>query len=105
MPLTILNRCEMITGSYTGDGIDDRDIDVGVDLSTKTFIHIMIKGDVGGASAEYVTGVAIGSSIRSYGDVIVNAIQDINSTGFEIGTVGEVNTNTETYYYVVYYQE
>lgn len=90
------------SGTYTGDGSNDRNIPVSPSFAIK---YVMIKGN---RSATYPTGTAW-MSISGMGDsAFIGASNDINradyiqsmGTGtFQIGTLGGVNENTIVYNY------
>lgn len=86
------------TGTYTGNATDNRNI-TGIGFFPKWVIiqgstsHTVHKSTITGNTTD----------ISQYGTVIAdlsNAIQNLNSDGFQIGTDGTVNSNTATYYYV-----
>ena len=100
------DACETITGTYTGDGLDDRDIDVGVDLAARSNVTVIVKaadntqatfrieygqGDLGGHFTADLDGA--------------DRIQDFIANGFQIGTRQEVNSNGVVYKYIVFWRE
>ena len=93
-----LGGTDIVTGTYTGNGSDNRNI-TGIGFLPKWVIiegstsHTVHKSTITGDSTDNT----------QYGTVIAdlsNAIQALNSDGFQVGTDGTVNTNTATYYYV-----
>ena len=85
------------TGTYTGDGINDKQITLGFQP-----VWVMIKG---ATSAEAVFRNS--SMAATYSAPFVSAvalftdrIKSFNSTGFTVGQNASVNTNAITYYYV-----
>jgi len=100
-------RAMIKTGTYTGDGNDDRDIDIGVDLANKKNAYVIVKNTekaVGpvhriergqGDEASFFTANISGS----------NQIQAFNTTGFQLGGNDNVNCNADLYIYIVFWQE
>ena len=93
-----LGGTDIVTGTYTGNGSDNRNI-TGIGFLPKWVIiqgstnHTVHKSTITGDSTDNT----------QYGTIIAdlsNAIQALNSDGFQVGTDGTVNTNTATYYYV-----
>lgn len=88
---------QVYTGTYVGDGNDDRWInDPGFQPDL-----VVIKGD----TTEYMvwrsSTMDAGDSayFGAYGANFANAIQAFGANGFQIGTDGTVNTNGVNYYY------
>jgi hypothetical protein len=101
-----LVRTNMVSGTYSGDGNDNRNLNIGVDLGSKSQYVIIIKSGStnlptvwrkpgGGDETQYCTGVVTGA----------NLIQAMHSTGFQLGTDNHVNQNGTGYHYVVIWQE
>ena len=101
-----IDQAKIITGTYTGNGVDDRNINIGVDLTAKNNVYVIIKNLLsaqGTHRTEYSQG-DLSMYFGAAGD-IANMIQAFNSTGFQIGTNTTVNNNTQTYRYIVIYEE
>ncbi|MBD3293823.1 MAG: hypothetical protein GF393_12940 [Armatimonadia bacterium] len=97
--------CRMVTGTYTGDGADDRSIDIGVDLTTKSHVFVLVKSEAG-TQAKGRTDDAVGDlSWIVAGADAADGIQSLEETGFQVGTSNTVNNNLDLYYYIVFYQE
>lgn len=89
------------TGIYTGDGVDNRNINIGVDLASKTDVYVIIKGCVSvgtGHRIEYGQGDL--TMLQQAYDDFANGIQALTSTGFQVGSDGAVNQSTKTYCYI-----
>ena len=87
------------TGTYTGDGADNRTI-AGVGFTPKV---IFIMGDTGNGSPVVRMNTMAGDEsveIDAAGGGGVNIIQSIDSDGFTIGTASSVNENTVRYDWV-----
>lgn len=90
------------TGKYTGNGTDDRNVDVGLDLTgPNTLVIIWSPANQNrvyrtdrhtGDSCSYLTVNAVNAT---------NELQGFNSTGFQVGTGARVNTNAVVYYYLI----
>ncbi len=88
---------DFVTGTYTGNGVDDREIS-GVGF-TSGWMHIKRTTAVNGVhrsqrlvgdSSQYFTATAN----------VAGRIKSITSDGFTLGTQTEVNLDTASYYYV-----
>lgn len=95
--VAVLDSENFMSGQYTGNGSDNRDItDVGFQPNfvlikgTSTQNSVFRSSDHSGDLSKYY---------RSSG-FVANYIQSFLSNGFQIGTAGDVNTNTSTYYYL-----
>lgn len=98
-------RAMIKTGTYIGNAVDNRNIDIGVNLAAKNNVYIIING----ASHQAVNRIEYGQGdLTMYyvavGDV-ANMIQGLTATGFEIGSDVVVNTNDELYRYIVHWEE
>lgn len=92
---------QMVVGSYTGNGVDNRNI---TGLGPGTPSVVIIKGNTGqqavirtntmtgDASKEMVNPIALNS----------NYIQSFFPGGFQIGSHAAVNNNGTTYYYIAF---
>lgn len=93
------------TGTYVGNGADNRNIDIGIDLASKDFAYVIVR--------RQGTFEAVHRTERGQGDLTMfyyydygeenNLIQAFTSTGFQVGTKSEVNTATEDYTYIVFW--
>ena len=91
---------DIATGSYTGDGTDDRSIS-GVGFQPA---FVWIKGNLGGQSGHWRSLVHSGDSSSYLADDEdgANFIQAFETDGFQIGNDNSVNQNLTTYYYVAF---
>lgn len=81
------------TGSYVGNGVDDRNI-----TTTLTPKFVML----GAIANKWVYKLNSQPATLSYindADSAANRIQAFNAPGFQVGTDAAVNTDTVTYYY------
>lgn len=96
-------------GTYTGDGVDDREVDIGLNLSAMTYAYVTVKNITNASEA------AVHRTNNQTGDqswvmhagtfaVYTNFIQSFSTNGFKVGTANTVNDNGDTYQYVVFYQ-
>jgi hypothetical protein len=98
--------CETLTGTYTGNGVDNRNINVGVDLAAKSNVTVTIKS-TGDQAAVFRIEYAQGDLTAYYigGADAANKIQSFTATGFQVGTNTEVNINTTLYRYSITWTE
>lgn len=93
------NSALLASGTYTGNGADNRSITgLGFDPSyvwTKRYYSRSVH-----RNTTYVGDAS--TSIGSGGGSAANQIQSFVTDGFEIGTDGQVNSNTLTYYWVAF---
>ena len=101
-----IHQAKIKTGTYVGNGVDNRNIDIGVDLASKSFAYVVIKA----ANAS----IAVHRFEYSQGDLTMaydanadnpDRIQAFTSTGFQVGLSATVNTDTVTYRYVALWSE
>jgi len=104
-----IKQCKIKTGTYSGDNVDDRDIDIGIDLASKTFAFVMIRCRAGtGKRAVFRPDTLSGDNAMLFiqgAGLQDNVIQEFNATGFQIGTHIDVNVNGEGYDYIVLWEE
>ncbi|MBU4348500.1 hypothetical protein KJ671_03325 [Patescibacteria group bacterium] len=100
---TTASSMQMKTGTYTGNGIDNRNIDIGVDLLNAEYKWLVIKGLTGYGMHKFGHQTTDISNYFTDGTSIANGIQAWTTTGFQVGTT-YINTNTVVYNYVVFWQ-
>lgn len=94
---------EIKTGTYTGNGSDDRSIGIGLDLTTTgKNVFVMIKRVTAASSQAAVFRTdkhssGVSSFLYANSDT-VDLIQSFTATGFQVGT--SLNVNTKIYYYI-----
>ena len=97
-------NAQMKTGTYTGDGADDRDINTGINLAAKTYAYVIIKGNT--------TQVAVHRIEYGQGDLTMyydsttdaaNLLQQFTATGFEVGSNNIVNASGVTFRYIAFW--
>jgi len=89
------------TGTYTGDGIDDRAI-TGVGFRPDV---VIIKGDTNGRSAVARSASMTGDQTKPLASglsLVMNRIQSLDLDGFTIGTHAAVNTSGVTYRWIAF---
>ena len=91
------------TGTYTGNGSDDRSI-TGIGFQPTI---VFVKKRPGGTEAIAVartSSLPSGESLYLGTDAVnlTNAIQTLESDGFQVGTAAEVNTNGVVYHYAAW---
>lgn len=82
-------------GSYTGDGTDSRSI-AGVGFAPEV---VLVKRDGGSAGAFRTTAHAGDLTSALAGPTLANALQALESDGFQLGTDATVNQSENTYYW------
>lgn len=99
-------RARIKTGTYTGDGVDDRNIDIGVDLSSKNNVCPILQAAVTHYAAYKIElGQGDISQMFSIAGEMANRIQGVTSTGFQLGDDVNVNSNGVVYRYLVFWSE
>ncbi len=88
----------LISGSYVGNGIDDRTI-AGLGFRAEVIIVMSSNGTIIRTSTMAGDVSKVGGSATA---VISNAIQSLTSDGFTVGTSSGVNTNGVTYHWVAF---
>ena len=94
------------TGTYAGNGADNRNIDIGVDLASKANVTVMVKAT---DNAQAVWRTEYGQGDLSYffdatADA-ANCIQSFTATGFQIGDDNKVNSGARTYRWAAFWME
>lgn len=96
-------RVLMMSGQYTGDGNDDRNINIGYDLTNK---HVLVftKAEPGQPAVwrGYYHVGDVSSFFNNVGDVS-NQIQTFYDQGFQIGSGVYANQDTVLYRYIVFW--
>lgn len=103
----VIGHSKIKTGTYVGNGVNNRQLNIGINLAAKTNVYIIIKGVEGPQLALHRTEYGQGDVTMFYAATAdtTDAIQALTATGFELGTRGDVNFNTYTYRYIVIYDE
>jgi len=94
------------TGTYTGNGLDNRNIDIGVDLAAKTYAYVIVKM-VSFQVAIHRTEYGQGDKCMYYSATadVGNGIQAFTSTGFQVGTGDAVNANGVLFRYIAIWED
>ena len=91
---------QLVTGTYTGNGVDDRWInDPGFEPDL-----VIIKADAANAAVWRTSDMGVGESFwfSVYGGAYGNRIQDFGANGFQVGTNADVNANGVDYYWAAF---
>jgi hypothetical protein len=90
----------LATGSYEGDGSDDRDI-TGIGFQPD---WVWVKADSNESKAVHRTSSLSGDFTFQFGELpnFADEIQALLPDGFQVGTDPTVNTDSTTYYYVAF---
>lgn len=94
------------TGQYTGNGGDNRDIDIGVNLAAKNNVWVIIKGTTE-FYAVHRTDHQVGDLTMWFRDnpPVSDKIQSLTATGFEVGNSDEVNEDTTVFTYIAFWED
>jgi len=94
------------SGTYTGNGADNRDIDIGVELNAKDNVWIMIQAQIthGGQHKIDLGQGDLTQQFHTTGEY-ADRIQGLTATGFQLGTEITVNQDTMVYRYIVFWTE
>ncbi len=86
------------TGSYVGDGLDNRDVVTGLPFQPDM---VLVRGaSVATTSVRTKTTPAGDNTVSfSASAMSINIIQAINSDGFQVGTASRANSSGTTYYW------
>lgn len=86
------------TGSYSGNGADNRDITISPAFQPK---FVLIIPDSTGHSPTWRIDSMIGDkAFPVVGNSVTNSIQAMNADGFQIGSDARVNYNSYTHFYI-----
>lgn len=100
---TFVSGAYIMTGTYTGNGSDNRTITIGFADTSISPKFVMVKGaatQIGvWKGADSHTG-EVASNFETSADIATNSIQSFAANGFVIGTDGSVNTNAVTYHWM-----
>lgn len=91
----------MVSGTYTGDGNDNRAI-TGLGFQADL---VIIKAKSNARQGQYRTSTMVGDAtapLGASGNLSSNYIQSIDTDGFTIGNDAAVNENGNTYYWVAF---
>ena len=102
-----LNRAMIKTGTYVGNGIDNRNIDIGINLAAKDNVWVIIKSTTTAQWAIYRIEIGQGDLSYFFGNFgnVVDAIQSFTNTGFQLGTHSSVNQDTMNFVYIAIWTE
>ena len=100
-------RATIKTGTYTGNGADNRNIDIGVNLAAKSnvWVSVLANNNLWGKATRIEYGQGDFTMFFHPNADLVNEIQAFNATGFQVGSAQEVNSNSTIYRYIVIWQE
>lgn len=93
----------ILVGAYTGDGVDNRNIDIGYDLTVGGSIYVQVWSE-GAHYSHFRTSAFTGDESLPFDTstgLIANVIQGFNSSGFQVGSNANINTNGTVYHYLV----
>ena len=99
-------RAMIKTGTYVGDGNVNHDIDIGVNLASKSNVYIIIKGDYASKTVHRIE-YGQGDKTMWYDGAVddIDIIRQFTTTGFRTGGHAAVNFNGTTYRYIAFWQE
>lgn len=102
-----INQAKIKTGNYTGNGADDRTIAIGIDLTAKTNVFIIVNSADVQWSPVYRAEQAQGDLSQMFDNTneSANKIQALVATGFQVGNDDKVNDNGTLFRYIIIYEE
>lgn len=105
-PTIIPPRAMFKTGTYVGNQVDNRDIDIGVNLAAKNNVYLIIKSEDQRVAVHRIE-YGQGDLTMDYppGNDFVNTIQTFTATGFQIGGDLRVNATSEVFRYIAFWEE
>ena len=103
--ISAMVRAKILIGTYTGNDADNRDIDIGVDLTAKSNVWIVVKSAGAYKAVQHKLNDADNSYFFDATATAVDRIQGLTTTGFQIGSYSDVNASGQTYIYIVTYEE
>jgi hypothetical protein len=89
---------ELVVGSYTGNGIDNRSI-TGVGFQP---VFVATFGDANDSTFRPSTVSGDASYVIDGSSQVTNRIQALEADGFQVGTNANVNASSATYYYAAW---
>ncbi len=101
-----LDVCEILTGIYTGDGLNFRTIDIDVNLAGRANAYVIVKHQgpqIAAHRIEYGQG-DLGAFFDERIDT-PNSLQEFMTAGFKVGVNAVVNQDTFIYRYTVFWTE
>lgn len=90
---------EVVVGSYTGNGADDRTITVGYADQALTTQAVFIRSVASVAGGYMFRGQANGGSFTN-SPANANTVQAVGVNNFQIGSDSDANANAQVYYYM-----
>lgn len=98
----ITHYLQVEEGTYTGNATDDRTISL-TDSNLKPILVIVLSDTATPIYFRVETSVMSGDNTKAFLNTAfaANLIQDIGTGSFEVGDHANINTNDETYYYLV----
>lgn len=99
-----VNFVKIKTGIYTGNNIDNRNIDIGVNLAAKSCTYVIIKQQ-GNRYAHHRIEYGQGDGTMSYHNIVdvPDFIQSFTATGFQIGSSDSLNAGTIIHRYIAFW--
>ena len=100
------DACMTKTGTYTGNGADNRDINIGVNLAAKQNVTVFVKAELGTATiwrTEYGQG-----DVSYFGDAtadLADKIQSFTATRFQVGSTDHCNGAGQIIRYAAFWTE
>lgn len=92
---------QMIAGSYTGDGTDNRSITVGFNITSVTPKYVLVVNNTDGGGHQFITGMTSGIAL-SDGTLQAAGIKSVSANTFVVGTDSNANGNTKAIKYWVW---
>lgn len=105
--IAAIHPAKIKTGIYTGNGVDNHNIDIGVNLAAKSNVMIMLKVCDDDFEARWRIEYGQGDLSHSFHVQLslVNYIQALTATGFQVGDTIQVNDNGKDFMYCAFWEE
>ena len=102
-----VKQTRILTGTYVGNGADNRSINIGINLASKANVWVNVKDRTTNAAGAQRVEFGQGDSADYFSNLqaAANLIQSLTATGFQVGSNDSVNQTGSTYIYVVVYEE
>lgn len=93
--------CSMKNGVYEGNGVDDREVDIGVNLAGKSYVWVIVKSIYNYHGLHRIEVAQGGYSNYFTADQQTTAgIKSFTDKGFTVGSTHIINLNGWVYHYV-----
>ena len=103
--ISAMVRAKILIGTYTGNGADNRNINIGIDLTAKQNVLVIVKDYTSLAACFHLGADADWTYFFGQTSSAANYIQAITTTGFEVGSGNEANVTGHEFRYIAIWNE